>query len=65
VQLWDAGSEVNEEPGVGPNQAPRQPAPNTGDPDPDNTVRLVDDGFTYPTVTELVKVTIEPVEAMQ
>src|SRR5262245_21834838 len=28
--LWDAGTEVNEEPGIGPNQAPRQKAPNTG-----------------------------------
>ncbi len=30
ILLWDAGTEVNEEPGLGPNQAPRQPAPNTG-----------------------------------
>ncbi|HLA12600.1 MAG TPA: spondin domain-containing protein [Pyrinomonadaceae bacterium] len=28
--LWDAGTEVNEEEGVGPNQAPRQMGPNTG-----------------------------------
>jgi hypothetical protein len=28
--LWDAGTEVNEEPGVGPNQAPRQGTANTG-----------------------------------
>ena len=28
--LWDAGTEVNEEPGLGPNQAPRQKAANTG-----------------------------------
>ena len=30
VALWDAGTEKNEVPGVGPNQAPRQAAPNTG-----------------------------------
>ena len=30
VLLWDAGTEVNEEPGVGPNQAALQAAPNTG-----------------------------------
>src|SRR5262249_1030302 len=30
ILLWDAGTEVNEEPGLGPNQAPLQPAPNTG-----------------------------------
>ena len=29
--LWDAGTEVNEEEGVGPNQAPRQKMANTGD----------------------------------
>src|SRR5262245_43768935 len=28
--LWDAGTEVNEEIGVGANQGPRQPKPNTG-----------------------------------
>lgn len=28
--LWDAGTEVNEEEGVGPNQAPRQKMANTG-----------------------------------
>jgi len=30
ILLWDAGTEVNEEPGLGPNQAPLQAAPNTG-----------------------------------
>src|SRR5262249_37687367 len=30
ILLWDAGTEVNEEPGLGPSQAPLQPAPNTG-----------------------------------
>ena len=29
--LWDAGTEKDEEPGLGPNQAPRQKAPNTGE----------------------------------
>jgi hypothetical protein len=28
--LWDAGTEVDEEIGIGPNQGPRQKAPNTG-----------------------------------
>jgi hypothetical protein len=28
--LWDAGTEANEEPGLGANQAPRQSAPNAG-----------------------------------
>ena len=31
VGLWDAGTEVDEEPGEGANQAPRQAGPNSGD----------------------------------
>ena len=31
VLLWDAGTEVDETPGEGPNQAPRQAGPDTGD----------------------------------
>ncbi|WP_437898703.1 spondin domain-containing protein [Sorangium sp. So ce124] len=60
VLLWDAGSEANEEPGAGPNQAPRQSGANTGAPDPDNTVRLVQDGYTYPAVEEVIQVTVTP-----
>ena len=58
VNLWDAGTEVNEEPGVGPNQAPRQSGPNTG-PDENGTVELianVNDGFSYPAVADVIKV---------
>jgi hypothetical protein len=43
LAVWDAGTEANEVPGVGPNQAPRQPAANTGPADPDNMVRLYAD----------------------
>lgn len=60
VLLWDAGSEANEEPGAGPNQAPRQDGPNTGAEDPDNKVRLVQDGYTYPAVEEVIQVTVTP-----
>jgi len=59
VTLWDAGTEVNEEPGFGPNQAPRQPAPNTG-PSEKNRVSKVKDSFTYPSVGHVLKVTITP-----
>lgn len=59
LQLWDAGTEVNEEPGVGPNQAPRQSAPNTGI-DENGVVHLVDDGYTYPNVSDMIKVTVTP-----
>ena len=62
ILLWDAGTEVNEEPGLGPNQAPLQPAPNTG-PAEHSVVRPISevkDGFHYPTVAEVLRVTITP-----
>lgn len=62
VALWDAGTEVNEEPGVGPTQAHRQPNPNFG-PAEGGTVRpisMVKDGYTYPPTNEVIRVTITP-----
>jgi len=62
ILLWDAGAEVNEEPGLGPNQAPLQAAPNTG-PAENGVVRSiteVKDGFHYPTVPQVLRVTITP-----
>lgn len=59
--LWDAGTEVNEEPGVGENQAPRQSGPNTGVVE-NGTVELignVEDGFTYPEDEAVIKVSLE------
>lgn len=56
VYLWDAGTEANEEVGIGSNQAPRQPAPNTGPADPNPKVRMVGESM-YPKV---LKVTITP-----
>lgn len=55
VMLWDAGTEVNEAPGAGPNQAPRQAAANTGS-DENGVVHAVSDGFTYPVVSEVIQV---------
>ncbi|MGW8268696.1 MAG: spondin domain-containing protein [Longimicrobiales bacterium] len=59
ILLWDAGTEKNEFPGVGPNQAPRQPGPNTG-PAENGTVRQVNDGYAYPRVDQVIRVTITP-----
>src|SRR5262245_65809728 len=62
ILLWDAGTEVNEEPGLGPNQAPLQPDPNTG-PAEHGVVRPISevkDGFHYPTVAEVLRVTSRP-----
>jgi len=56
-QLWDAGTEVNQEPGFGPDQAPRQKAPNTGA-EEHQSIGPVKDSFTYPAVDQVLKVTI-------
>ncbi|MEL6538153.1 MAG: spondin domain-containing protein, partial [Bacteroidota bacterium] len=57
ISLWDAGTEVNEFPGAGDNQAPRQSGANTG-PDEGGNVEIVNDGFTYPDVADFIRVTI-------
>ena len=58
--LWDAGTEVDEEPGIGENQAPRQAEANTGA-EEGGVVRLIADGR-FPTIPELstiVEVSVE------
>src|SRR5215470_8197170 len=62
ILLWDAGTEVNEEPGLGPNQAPLQPAPHTGAREHGvvRPISEVNDGFHYPSVAEVLRVTITP-----
>lgn len=60
IRLWDAGTEGNEEPGIGPNTVTNQLAPNTGTPGEGKVQLLSDvgDGFSYPTVNAVLKVTI-------
>ena len=55
--LWDAGTEKNQAPGFGDEQAPRQKMANTGTRE-NGVVSLVKDGFEYPNVTDVLKVTI-------
>jgi PKD repeat protein len=72
VAMWDAGTEEDQEPGNGDNQAPRQDEPGQG-PDDSNDLVLVDNsdgggqpmdnGFEYPQVSESIQVTIESAEA--
>ena len=60
VYLWDAGTEVNEQPAIGPNTVTNQMGANTGV-DENGPVQLlsqVNDGFTYPAVSDVLKVTI-------
>jgi hypothetical protein len=57
LMLWDAGTEVNQAPGVGDQQAPRQAGPNTGTAE-NARVGAVKDGFMYPKTKDVLKVTI-------
>ena len=60
VDLWDAGTEVNEAPGEGANQPPRQAGANTGDDEMGTVIAVGDnmDGFEYPVVPAVIRVTI-------
>jgi hypothetical protein len=60
LSLWDAGTEVNEEPGLGPNQGPRQKAPEDGIAERQG-IAHVRDGFRYPRTSDVLRVTITPV----
>ena len=55
--LWDAGTEVNQAPGIGDEQAPRQKMANTGTTE-NGVVTLVKDGFKYPNTKDVLRVTI-------
>jgi hypothetical protein len=58
--LWDAGTEVNQIPGVGMDQAPRQAGANTGAME-SGFVRAANDGFLYPNVESVLRVTLIPI----
>ncbi|HVK75076.1 MAG TPA: spondin domain-containing protein [Kofleriaceae bacterium] len=68
VGLWDAGTEIDQEPAVGDSTGPRQPAPDAGAADPDPTVREVPSTtilaggatFTRPAVDQMIRVTLMP-----
>ena len=58
--LYDAGTEVNQEAGVGADQAPRQKAPNTGAAENGVVSRAKGDAF-YAKAAQLFRVTVTPV----
>jgi hypothetical protein len=58
--LYDAGTEVNQEAGVGADQAPRQKAPNTGAAESGVVRRAKGDAF-YAKTGQLFRVTVTPV----
>jgi hypothetical protein len=66
VGLWNAGTEVDQEPAVGLDTGPQQAAPTQGAPDTDPTVRpigptiLLADGTTFvlPAIAEMLRTTL-------
>jgi hypothetical protein len=64
IVLWDAGTEIDQEPGIGSDQGPRQKAPNTGVAE-NGVVRNAKDvkyGSAYSNVSSVMRVTIKPVQ---
>jgi hypothetical protein len=59
LALWDAGTEANEEPGLGPNQGPRQKSEQAGVAE-HQAVAHVRDRFAYPRTADVLRVTITP-----
>lgn len=59
IGLWNAGTEVDEEPGIGATQGPRQKAPNTGV-DENGVVQAVQDKAAYAQTEQIMRVTITP-----
>jgi hypothetical protein len=59
MMLWDAGTEVDQEAGIGSNQGPRQKGPNTGKAE-NGVVRTVLDGKTYSNAAAVLRVVIKP-----
>ncbi len=59
IMLWDAGTEVNQAPGLGPDTGVNEQAFDQGE-DENGTVHLLDDGFAYPAIADIIKVSIKP-----
>jgi hypothetical protein len=66
IHLYDSGTEINQEPGVGADTGPKQSTPEQGEADSDNTVReitgstMLADGtmFDVPPINEMIRVTL-------
>lgn len=59
LSMWDAGTEVDQEPGIGSDQGPRQKAPNTGKTE-NGVVHKIRDGKIYSTASKVMRITIAP-----
>ena len=62
LSLWDAGTEANEEPGLGPNQAPRQKSPDAGVAEM-QSIAHVRDRYSYPSIGQVLRLTVTPDES--
>ena len=61
IILWDVGTEVDQEPGIGPDQGPRQKAPNTGKAE-NGVIRKIQDDKAYSKASDVMRVSIKPVQ---
>ncbi|MGE0399224.1 MAG: spondin domain-containing protein [Kofleriaceae bacterium] len=68
VMLWDAGTEIDQEPGVGDATGPKQPGPDYGAADTDATVRMIGaqkmlangQTFALPPIDQMIRATLVP-----
>lgn len=58
IMLWDVGTEVDQEAGIGSDQGPRQKGPNTGKAE-NGLVKKVADGKSYADAPSVMRVTIK------
>lgn len=61
IAMWDAGTEVDQEPGIGSDQGPRQKAPNTGKAET-RVVKKVQDGKAYSNASSVMRITVKPAQ---
>jgi Spondin_N len=61
IILWDVGTEVDQEPGIGPDQGPRQKAPNTGKAE-NGVIRKIQDDKAYSKASDVMRVSIKPLQ---
>ena len=61
IMMWNAGTEVDQEPGIGSEQGPRQKGPNTGKTE-NGVVQNISDGKDYSNAPAVMRVTVKPAQ---
>jgi hypothetical protein len=59
LSMWNAGTEVDQEPGIGSEQGPRQKSANSGAAE-NGVVSKIQDGKAYSQASKVLRVTIQP-----